>query len=138
VTPQTIDTWQYFTSTMAVPGSWADLRFSYGTSKVSANFALQTYNPTAPTSYYQLGSQWFIQNAFLDYNTSKVGPFSFRFRAGRFSLTYGQLGRYGGGMYSNPMMATLQGVGLQTLADAPLGGEWEFVLEHNLLTSRDG
>jgi hypothetical protein len=138
VQPQTIDTYAHFTSTNALPGNWVNLRFSYGTSKVSANFSIDTYNPTAPTTFYQIGSQYFINNAFLSYSPAPVGGFKLDIQAGRFNLSIGQLGQYGGGMYVNPISANMQGVGLRTLATRNLNQKWELVLEHNLMTSRDG
>src|SRR5690606_23572219 len=108
------------------------------TSKVSANFSIDTFNPTAPTTFYQLGSQYFINNAFLSYRPAPVAGFNLDIQAGRFNLSIGQLGQYGGGMYVNPIGANMQGVGLRTLASRSLNQKWELVFEHNLMTSRDG
>lgn len=138
VKPRTLDTYDAFTSVSAVPGNWVSMRFRYGTSKVSANFSFDTYNISSPASFYQMGAQFFINNAYMEYNPSRLGDLGLSFRAGRINLAYGQMGQYGGGMYTNAITAKVQGVGLTTLADLPLNGKWELVGEHNLMTSRDG
>src|SRR5690606_19899439 len=138
VQPQTIDTYAHFTSTNALPGNWVNLRFSYGTSKVSANFSIDTFNPTAPTTFYQLGSQYFINNAFLSYRPAPVAGFNLDIQAGRFNLSIGQLGQYGGGMYVNPIRADMPGFRLGSLASRRLNQNWELGFVDNLLASRDG
>ncbi len=138
VLPETIDTYAYFTSTNALPGNWANLRFQYGNSKVSVNFSIDTYNPSAPTTFYQLGSQYFINNAFLSYSPAPLAGFNLNFQIGRFNLNHGSLGQYGNGMYVNVLGANMQGIGLRTLATRSINPKWELYLEHNLMQSRDG
>jgi hypothetical protein len=138
VKPRTLDTYDYFTSVNAVPGNWVSMRFRYGTSKVSANFSFDTYNISNPASFYQMGAQFFINNAYMEYNPSRLGDLGFKFKAGRHNLSYGQLAQYGSGMYTHAITAKVQGVGLTTEVDYPIDGKWELVGEHNIMTSRDG
>ena len=51
-----------------VPGNWVQMNFRYGNRDVTANLTLSTWNPSQPTTFYQLGSQGFVNNAFLTYN----------------------------------------------------------------------
>ena len=78
-----------------MPGNWVGLRFSYGNARVTANLSVDTWNPTRPTSFYSLGSQYFINNAYLDFNPKKIGPLALTFRVGRFNLSYGNLSKFG-------------------------------------------
>lgn len=138
VMPTTLDTYYFFTSTNSVPGNWVNMRFRYGNSKVSANLTFDTYNPTEPTSYYQMGSQFFINNAYLQLTPSPIGGVRFEFNAGRFNINYGSLARYGSGMYTPSITAMIQGTGLRSMMDFMIGEKVKFVAEHNLMTDRDG
>jgi hypothetical protein len=138
VMPQTIDSYMMFTSTSAVPGNWVNLRFRYGTPHVSANFSVDTYNPTAPTTFYQMGSQFFINNAFLSYVPAPMGNLSFQVDAGRMSISHGQLSRYGNGLYTNLVAGQLQGNGLRAQAFYELSAEWQLVAEWDAMTTQDG
>jgi len=57
--PQTLDEYASFVGTNTMPGQWVALNFTYGNGVVSANVSLNTWNPTEPTTYYQIGSQIF-------------------------------------------------------------------------------
>jgi len=48
--------------------------FAYGNGVVTANVSLNTWNPTEPTTYYQIGSQLFILSAYLEFNIPAIGP----------------------------------------------------------------
>ena len=48
------------------------MNFRYGNRDVTANLTLSTWNPSQPTTFYQLGSQGFVNNAFLTYNVAAV------------------------------------------------------------------
>src|SRR5690606_42078858 len=60
--PQTVDDWRAFTSTNSIPGNWVGMKFAYGTDKVTAHVSIDTWNPTRPTTFYQLGSQAFLND----------------------------------------------------------------------------
>src|SRR4029079_18700596 len=68
VPPVVVEEYQSFVSTATVPGNWVQMSFRYGNRDVTANLTLSTWNPSAPTTYYQLGSQNWVNNAFLTYN----------------------------------------------------------------------
>jgi hypothetical protein len=138
VLPQTIDSYMQFTSTNAVPGNWVNLRFKYGTSRVSANVSVDTYNPTAPTTFYQMGSQFFVNNAYLSWLPSPIGAMSFQVDVGRMGISHGQLSRYGNGLYTNLVSALIQGNGLRAQAWYDLNPDWQLVGEMSSMMPADG
>ena len=73
VPPTTVDEYQSFVGTSTMPGNWVQMNFRYGNRDVTANLTMSTWNPSQPTSYYHLGSQNFISNAFLTYNVGPIG-----------------------------------------------------------------
>jgi hypothetical protein len=136
--PRTIEEWSSFTSSSTVPGHWVSLRFIYGTSKVSANFSVDTYNPTEPTSYFQMGSQSYINNAYLSFTPDPIGKFKLRTNAGQFVSSYGVLGKYGGGVYVNPLAGTLRGIGETTTLEYELTDKITLSADHGIMSTRDG
>ncbi len=136
--PRTIEEWSSFTSSSTVPGNWVSLRFIYGTSKVSANVSVDTWNPTEPTSYYQLGSQSYINNAYLSFTPEPFGKLRLHTNAGQMVSSYGLLGKYGGGVYVNPLAATLRGIGETTTLEYDLSDQVTLSADHGFMMTRDG
>ncbi len=136
--PRTVEEWSSFTSSSTVPGNWVSLRFSYGTPKVAANVSVDTWNPTDPTSYYQLGSQSYINNAYLAFTPEPIGKLRLRVNAGQMTSSYGMLGKYGGGLYVNPLAATLKGIGESVFAEYDLTDTITLSAEQGFWTSRNG
>jgi hypothetical protein len=120
VGPQTLDEYASFVGTNTMPGQWVGMNFTYGNGAVSANVSLNTWNPTAPTTYYQIGGQLFLLGAYLEFNIPQIGPLRPRVLAGYLGPFYGSLAEYGLGMYTNPMV----GVPLATNPD-PIRGAWD-------------
>ena len=135
--PRTIEEWSSFTSSSTVPGHWVSLRFIYGTSKVSANVSIDTWNPSEPTSYYQMGSQSYINNAYLSFTPEPFGKLRLHTNAGQMVSSYGLLGKYGGGVYVNPLAATLRGIGETTTVEYDLTDKITLSAEHGFMTTRD-
>lgn len=135
---RTPDEYSSFTSTNAIQGSWVDLRFTYGNQYTTAQVSLSTWNPTQPTSYYQLGSQYFINNTFLAFRVPPFGSLRLAWNVGYFSSSYGNLGRYGGGMYVNPLDGTVQGVGELLTAEYDLTDTLVATLDHGIAGPRVG
>jgi len=136
--PRAIEEWSSFTSSSTVPGHWVSLRFIYGTSKVSANMSIDTYNPTEPTSFYQMGSQSYINNAYLSFTPEPFGKLRLRTNAGQFVSSYGTLGKYGGGVYVNPLAGTLRGIGETTTVEYDLTDKITLNADHGIMSTRDG
>ncbi len=89
--------WQY---TNNLPGPWAELRFSYGNSRVTANVLVAAYNLT-DSGYRNLQSQLGINEAFLTLDFPEVfGPRGgLVWNVGAFQNRYGAAGRYDAGKY---------------------------------------
>ncbi|HWA74186.1 MAG TPA: hypothetical protein VG937_17705 [Polyangiaceae bacterium] len=135
---RTPDEYASFTSTAAIQGSWVDLKFLYGSQYVTAQVSIDTWNPSQPTTYYQLGSQYFINNAFLSFRVPPLSGVRLLWNVGYFGSTYGNLGRYGGGMYVNPLQGTVQGVGEQLTAEYDLSDKLVATLDHGIVGPRVG
>src|SRR5262249_32299969 len=101
VLPQTVDEYPSFVGANTMPGQWVALNFSYGKDVVSANVSMNTWNPTDPSTYYQIGSQYFLNNMYLQFDVPPVAGVHIHTRAGYFYDYYGGLGQYGLGMYTN-------------------------------------
>ncbi len=131
--PNIVEEYAAFPSTNSQPGNWIGATFGVGNSFVTANVSIDTWNPTRPTQNYGLGSQYFINNAFLAFRVPPIGHARFALNAGFFSSNYGYLGRYGGGFYTNPMTATLQGAGETTLFEYDLSDTLVLTAEHGIM-----
>ena len=135
---QTLDEYASFVGTSTVPGQWVGMNFSYGNGVVSANVSLNTWNPTAPTTYYQIGGQLFLLGAYLEFNIPQIGPLRPRFLAGYFGPFYGSLGEYGLGMYTNPLVGSPRGVGELTIIEYSLRPTVTLFVEHGIMGNRNG
>jgi hypothetical protein len=138
VPPQTLDEYASFVGTNTMPGQWVGMNFAYGNGVVTANVSLNTWNPTAPTTYYQIGSQLFLLSAYLEFNIPAVGPFRPRVMVGYFGPFYGSLSEYGLGMYTNPMVGSPRGVGELISVEYRLRPTLTLFVEHGFLGSRNG
>jgi hypothetical protein len=136
--PRVIEEYSSFTSSSTVPGNWVSLRFAYGTPKVTANLSLDTWNPVLPTSYYQMGSQSYVNNAYLAFVPEPLGKLRVRVNAGQMTTNYGMLSKYNSGVYVNPMGAVLRGIGEASIAEYDMDNSLTLSAEHGLMMSRDG
>jgi hypothetical protein len=138
VPPQTIDEYASFVGTSTMPGNWIGMNFSYGNDTVTATVSIATWNPTRPSTYYQMGSQYFINDAFLTYSPEPIGPVRLRTTIGYFSNSYGGLSQYGNGIYTNPVVGGPYGIGETTIAEFELTDSVNGVIEHGIMAARDG
>jgi hypothetical protein len=138
VPPNVVDEYQSFVGTATMPGNWIQMNFRYGNRDVTANLTLSTWNPTQPTTYYQLGSQGFVNNAFLTYNIAPFGDLKLRATAGYFFNNYGNLGPYTAGIYQMPYVGAVRGVGGMLFAEHPLTPDVAFVAEGGVMGNRNG
>jgi hypothetical protein len=134
--PQTLDEYASFLGTSTMPGQWVDLRFSYGNPIVSANISLNTWNPSDAATYYQIGSQYFINNAFLAFDVPRIGNLKLRSTLGYFYSYYGNLSQYGTGMYTNSIIGSPRGVGEIVSAVYTLSPTVSLLFEHGILGNR--
>ena len=138
VSPQTLDEYASFVGTNTMPGQWVAMNFAYGNGVVTANVSLNTWNPTEPTTYYQIGSQLFILSAYLEFNIPAIGPVRPHLMVGYFGPFYGSLSEYGLGMYTNPLIGSPRGVGELTILEYRLRPTLTLFVEHGILGSRNG
>ena len=136
--PRVIEEYSSFTSSSSVPGNWVSLKFTYGTPRVAAIVSVDTWNPTDPTSYYQLGSQSYVNNAYLAFTPVPIGKLRLRINAGQLTANYGFLSKWNGGVYVNPMAAILKGIGETVIAEYDLTDKVTLTAEHGVMTTRDG
>jgi hypothetical protein len=138
VPPQVVEEYQSFVSTATVPGQWVQMNFRYGNRDVTTNLTLSTWNPSIPTTYYQLGSQGFINNAFLTYNIAPFGKLRLRATLGYFFNNYGNLGPYNAGIYQMPYVGGVRGIGGTLSGEYPLTQEVSLVVEDGIMGNRNG
>jgi hypothetical protein len=138
VPPQVVDEYQSFVGTSTMPGSWVQMNFRYGNRDITANLTLSTWNPSQPTTFYQLGSQGFVNNAYLTYNIPAIGKLRMRANLGYFFYNYGNLGQYTAGMYQMPYVGAARGVGGLLVAEYPLTPEISLFAEEGFMGNRNG
>jgi hypothetical protein len=136
--PSTVDEYASFLSTNTVPGHWVAMNFIYGNERVSATVGLTTYNPSEPTTYYQLGSQQFISNMFLTFSPEPIAGIRAHWMVGVFANNYGGLGQYGGGMYANSIVGGPRGAGETLTVEYDLSETLVATLEHGIMGMRTG
>ncbi|MBC8131806.1 MAG: hypothetical protein H7X95_02400 [Deltaproteobacteria bacterium] len=138
VPPQTLDEYASFVGTNTMPGNWAALNFQYGNKVVSANFSINTWNPSQPSTYTQIGSQYFIHNAFLSFDIPPVAGINLHARVGYFYNAYGSLSQYGPGIYQNNITGIVRGVGETVVAEYAITPSVSVVVEDGFMGTRNG
>jgi len=136
--PVIIDEYNSFTSTNSRPGNWVNLNFSYGNEIVTSSVSINTYNPSTPTNFWQIGSQYFINNMFLHFRVPEFEGFRVGWTVGYFTNNYGALGQYGGGLYTHAVTGGPQGVGETVVVERDIGGGLVLVLEDGLMGNAGG
>jgi len=136
--PQTLDEYASFVGTSTMPGNWVALNFAYGNPIVSANISINTWNPSDPSTYYQIGSQYFINNAFLRFEIPALGELKLRANVGYFYNYYGHLAQYGPGMYTQTIIGSPRGVGESVFAEYRLNPELTLLFEDGIIGTRGG
>jgi hypothetical protein len=136
--PQTLDEYASFVGTSTMPGNWVALNFAYGNPIVTANISINTWSPSDPSTYYQIGSQYFINNAFLHFEIPAFGELKLRANVGYFYNYYGNLSQYGPGIYTQTIIGSPRGVGELVFAEYRLNPELTLLVEHGIIGTRGG
>ncbi len=136
--PVIIDEYNSFVSTNARPGNWVNMNFSYGNDVVTSSISINTWNPSRPTNFWQIGSQYFINNMFLRFRVPEFEGFRLGWTVGYFTNTYGALGQYGGGLYTHAITGGPQGVGETLVIERDIGDGLTAVFEHGLMGNAGG
>jgi hypothetical protein len=136
--PVIIDEYNSFTSTNSRPGNWVNLNFSYGNEIVTSSVSINTYNPSTPTNFWQIGSQYFINNMFLHFRVPEFEGFRVGWTVGYFTNNYGALGQYGGGLYTHAITGGPQGVGETAVIEHNVADGLVLVFEDGLMGNAGG
>ena len=136
--PQTLDEYASFVGTSTMPGNWVALNFSYGNPIVTANISINTWNPSDPSTYYQIGSQYFINNAFLRFEIPSFGELKLRANVGYFYNYYGNLAQYGPGIYTQTIIGSPRGVGELIFGEYRLNPQLTLLVEDGIIGTRGG
>jgi hypothetical protein len=136
--PAIIEEYGQFNSVVSVPGNWFAGNFSYGNKYVTGTVSINTWNPTRPTNLYQTGSQYFINDMFLTFRVPPINDVRLGFQVGFFSLGYGGLGRYGGGLYTNTIAGGVAGAGELATLEYDLSEDVTLNVQHGFMGPKIG
>lgn len=117
----------------AALGSWVQLNFAYGNRYATAHVQIDTWNPSRATNFTQLGSQNFIDSAYMTLRAPPLGKARLGWTLGAFGNTYGALGNYGGGMFQ-AVVGRVSGVGVNTALEYDLTDTLVLTAEHGIHT----
>jgi hypothetical protein len=117
-------------------GSWVQMTFEYGNRIATAHVNLTTWNPSRGASFTQLGSQNFIDSAYLTFRIPPISKLRLGVSVGAFGQTYGNLGQYGGGFYNNAT-GQIRGVGETVSAEYDLTDTLVLTADHGIMSNGD-
>jgi hypothetical protein len=113
-------------------GSWVQMTFEYGNRIATAHVGLTTWNPSRGASFTQLGSQNFIDSAYMTFRVPPIEKLKLGLAVGAFSQTYGNLGQYGGGFYAN-QTGQVSGMGETISAEYNLTDTLVLTADHGIM-----
>jgi hypothetical protein len=131
-TPQTVEVYGSFNDTASTPGNWVGLLFQYGNRYVTANVSFDTHNPSRAAGYEIIGSQYFLNDAFLSIRVPPLDRLRMAWNVGFFSQPFGYLGQYGGGLYTPPLIGKVSGAGETLSAEYDLSDNLTLVIDDGL------
>ena len=131
--PRVVDSYGMFSGTNAPQGSWVDLTFEYGNSFVTAHVKVTTWRPDGATDWTAVGSQNFVDEAYLTWNLYSSSKVRLKWTTGAFRNTYGGLGQYSVGQYNAQIIAMPFGVGETLTAQYDIDDTYTAHLEHGIM-----
>jgi hypothetical protein len=131
--PQIPDAYGKFQGTNATQGSWVNLAFEYGNSTVMSHVELTTWKPAGATDWTAVGSQNFVDQAYLAFHTS-IDAVKLDWTFGAHRNTYGGLGQWGVGQYNAQIIGMPFGVGETLSAHYDLGENYTLHVEHGVMS----
>ncbi len=126
---ETPDAYGAFTGTGSVLGSWVSMTFEYGNKIATAHASISTWNPSRPTSYTQVSSQYFVDAAYLTFRLPQIDKLRIGWNVGAFGFGWGQLGQYSN-LYGGGFLGANYGVGEQLSAEYDLTDTLVLQLDH--------
>jgi hypothetical protein len=126
----TFTDWRYTNNS---PGPWAELRFSYGNTRVTGNVLIAAYNLT-DGGYRNLQSQLGINQAFVTLNEADLlgDKGGLLWNVGVFQNRYGAAGRYDAGKYETYLFGRTHVAGETLTGFYNLAPDWTLTLEHGI------
>jgi hypothetical protein len=126
----TFTDWRY---TNNAPGPWAELRFSYGNTRVTGNVLIAAYNQT-DGGYRNLQSQLGINQAFITLNEADLlnEKGGLIWNVGVFQNRYGGAGRYDAGKYETYLFGRTHVAGETLTGFYNLTPSWTVTIEHGV------
>ena len=115
-------------------GSWVQMTFEYGNRIATAHVNLTTWNPSRGASFTQLGSQNFIDQAYLTLRIPPIAKLRIGMAIGAFAQSYGNLGQYGGGFYPNAT-GSIRGMGETVSIEYDLTDTIVLTADHGIMGS---
>src|SRR5262249_16121950 len=100
-----------FNGTNATQGSWVDMTFEYGNGVVMSHVKITTWKPVRATDWTAVGSQNFVDEAYLTWRARPLEKLALNWTVGAFRNIYGGLGQYGVGQYNAQIVGMPFGVG---------------------------
>jgi hypothetical protein len=131
--PRIVDSYGMFSGTNNPQGSWVDLTFDYSNAVAGAHVKLTTWKPNGAVDWTAVGSQNFVDEAYLTYQVVPSGPFKLKWTAGAFRNIYGGLGQYSVGQYNAAIVAMPFGVGETLTATYDLSDTYTLHFEHGVM-----
>jgi hypothetical protein len=130
--PRIVDAYGQFEGTNVPQGSWVDLTFEYGNNHVTSHVKISTWKPEEGSDWTPLGSQNFIQQAYLTFKIP-VGDLNLKWNVGAFQNVYGGLGQYDVGRYNAAIIGNPFGVGETLTAQYDLDARYTLFVEDGFM-----
>jgi hypothetical protein len=131
--PRIVDSYGTFSGTNSPQGSWVDLTFEYGNSFVTSHVKITSWRPSDGTDWTAVGSQNFVDEAYLAWNLVSAKKFRLKWTTGAFRNTYGGLGQYSVGQYNAQIIGMPFGVGETLTAQYDIDDTYTVHFEDGLM-----
>jgi hypothetical protein len=131
--PRVVDSYGMFSGTNSPQGSWVDMTFDYGNKTVTAHVKLTTWKPSDGLDWTAVGSQNFVDEAYLSYEAVQTAKLRVHWTAGAFRNIYGGLGQYSVGQYNAQIIGMPFGVGETLTAQYDITDKLTLHLEDGLM-----
>jgi hypothetical protein len=131
--PRIVDSYGMFSGTNAPQGSWVDLTFDYGNNVVTSHVKITSWKPNGATDWTAVGSQNFVDEAYLSFHLLSTGSLKLNWTTGAFRNTYGGLGQYSVGQYNAQIIAMPFGVGETLTAQYDVDDTYTVHIEHGIM-----
>jgi hypothetical protein len=131
--PRVVDSYGSFLGTNSPQGSWVDLTFEYGNDVVTSHVKITTWKPDGATDWTAVGSQNFVDEAYLTYKLSIASKLQLKWTVGAFRNIYGGLAQYSVGNYNAQVIGMPFGVGENLAAQYPLDDTYTLFFEDGFM-----